>query len=610
MAQICQTVLTLDATAAGNLKEGINFTKSPDGRCFIIYKYQKTIRACRNQCKHQGGLFIKDIEDMDGSTVRCTKHNWKLNVATMQYVNPPDSFLQDELVEVEQSADGSLKLLELDPPDPWTTDPRPVQELQPGEITLTYLTHACMELKARDKIMMFDPWLTGPAFARGWWLLHEPPKDAMERLCQADLIYISHMHSDHLSYPTLQLLAEKRPDIPIYVGDTSRPVFWYLDRSGVNLTNINVVPFGIWQNVDEHLRFMILMDGIHPEMDTCLIVEYKGHMILNTVDCTRPNNGRLPQNVDVMMSDFAGGASGFPMTFHQGKYTESWKADFIKTERKKLLNYKAQLVNSLQPKVYCPFAGYFTEAHPADSYIRTINTKNNPVELNALIKKTCPNIITWTPLPGSKLDLAKALTHNKDAISEPPSGTKVFKDSWNFDLYVDKLNAAISSEIFEHKSWIQFYYNWAGFQNYNLVIRIIETDDEFQPMDGGYDYLVDFLDLSFPSTRPQREHAYLEIQNRVGVMRHVVLNGLLWDDLYIGFNNRISRDPDIYHHRFWNHFQSELPLSAPDWEDFLRNHSAPRSANTHLMRHNFNSVFSYLWRKFCLLLGRVVSYFS
>lgn len=46
-----------------------------------------------------------------------------------------------------------------------------------------------------------------------------------------------------------------------------------------------------------------------------------GHMILNTVDCTRPNNGRLPHGVDVMLSDFAGGASGFPMTFTGGKYT-------------------------------------------------------------------------------------------------------------------------------------------------------------------------------------------------------------------------------------------------------------------------------------------------
>lgn len=42
----------------------------------------------------------------------------------------------------------------------------------------------------------------------------------------------------------------------------------------------------------------------------------------------------------------------------------------------------------------------------------------------------------------------------------------------------------------------------------------------------------------------------LKLKNRVSVMRYVVLHGRLWDDLYIGFQNRISRDPDIYHHRY------------------------------------------------------------
>ncbi|MCJ8742889.1 hypothetical protein PDJAM_G00087390 [Pangasius djambal] len=473
----------------------------------------------------------------------------RLYTADLIYISHMHSdHLSTCVYEVVRCEDGGLEFVELDPPDPWTADPRPAEELQPGEVTLTYITHACVEVKAGSKRMMFDPWLVGPAFARGWWLLHEPPSDALERLYTADLIYISHMHSDHLSYPTLNLLAERRPDLPIYVGNTERPVFWYLEKSGVNLTNVNVVPFGIWQNVDEHLRFMILMDGIHPEMDTCIIVEYKGHMILNTVDCTRPNNGRLPHGVDVMLSDFAGGASGFPMTFTGGKYTESWKINFIKTERRKLLNYKAQLVKSLRPKVYSPIAGYFTEAHPSDRYIKETNKKNDPVELNRLINQTCPEIFTWTPVPGAVLDLCLALTQ-RDAVTEPPSGTKIFKDSWDFNVYLDKLNTAVSSQIFRHKSWTVFYYQWAGFRNYNLVIRVIETDDEFQPLKDGYDYLVDFLDLTFPSSRPDREHSYLEVKNRVNVMRYVVLHGLLWDDLYIGFNNRISRDPDIYHHK-------------------------------------------------------------
>uniref|UniRef100_A0A8C6UKK0 Cytidine monophosphate-N-acetylneuraminic acid hydroxylase n=1 Tax=Neogobius melanostomus TaxID=47308 RepID=A0A8C6UKK0_9GOBI len=329
-SQTAKVVLSLDAHAVDSLKDGVNFKKNPeDSKCYIIYKSEEGLRACKNQCKHQGGLFIKDIEDLDGKTVKCTKHNWKLNVSTMKYVNPPDSFLQDEL-EVEALEGGGLQLLELDPEDP-------------SGRGVTYLTHACMELQLGSCRFLFDPWLQGPAFARGWWLLHEPPADWSDRLCGADLVYISHMHSDHLSYPTLKVLSERRPDMPIYVGDTSRPVFWSV--SGANHGFVN-----------EHLRFMILMDGVHPEMDTCIIVQYKGHMILNTVDCTRPNGGRLPRDVALMMSDFAGGASGFPMTFYGGKYTDSWKAQFVKNERKKLLNYKASLVKSLQPKVYCPFA--------------------------------------------------------------------------------------------------------------------------------------------------------------------------------------------------------------------------------------------------------------
>ncbi|XP_069012568.1 cytidine monophosphate-N-acetylneuraminic acid hydroxylase isoform X1 [Embiotoca jacksoni] len=578
-SQRATVVLSLDAEAVGSLKEGVNFKKNPeDAKCYIIYKSNDGLKACRNQCKHQGGLFIKDIEDLDGRTVKCTKHNWKLNVSNMKYMNPPDSFLQDEL-EVEISDDGGLQLLELKPIDPWLADPREPLELQEGEVKVAYITHACMELQLGQRRFMFDPWLKGPAFARGWWLLHEPPPDSLDRLCAADLIYISHMHSDHLSFPTLKVLSERRPDVPIYVGDTLRPVFWYLQQSQVKLTNINVIPFGVWQNIDDHLRFMILMDGVHPEMDTCIIVDYKGHMILNTVDCTRPNGGRLPQNVDLMLSDFAGGASGFPMTFYGGKYNDSWKAQFIKNERKKLLNYKALLVKSLQPKIYCPFAGYFVEAHPSDRYMKDTNVKNTAEDLSALINELAPNILTWTPKPGAVLDLGLALRDHTnrlttvqalEAITNPPANTKIYKDSWEFDLYVDELNSAISSEIFKHQSWIQFYYTWAGFRNYNLVVRVIETDDNFESLTGGYDYLVDFLDLSFPTTRPDREHSYVEIKNRIGVMRYVVLHGRLWDDLYIGFQNRISRDPDIYHHKFWNHFQTELPVCRPDWDWLLQ----------------------------------------
>lgn len=43
------------------------------------------------------------------------------------------------------------------------------------------------------------------------------------------------------------------------------------------------------------------------------------------------------------------------------------------------------------------------------------------------------------------------------------------------------------------------------------MCQVIETDDDFMPLDGGYDYLVDFMDLSFPDKRPERDHPYEEV---------------------------------------------------------------------------------------------------
>lgn len=44
------------------------------------------------------------------------------------------------------------------------------------------------------------------------------------------------------------------------------------------------------------------------------------------------------------------------------------------------------------------------------------------------------------------------------------------------------------------------------------MLEVMETDDSFEALTDGYDYLVDFLDLSFPKKRPDREHSYIEVR--------------------------------------------------------------------------------------------------
>ena len=85
-------------------------------------------------------------------------------------------------------------------------------------------------------------------------------------LLLGDLVTFQPFHPSDPSYPTLKELAGRRPDIPIYVGNTERPVFWNLNQSGVQLTNINIVPFGIWQQVRYlcfFLYFPVMLSGLN-----------------------------------------------------------------------------------------------------------------------------------------------------------------------------------------------------------------------------------------------------------------------------------------------------------------------------------------------------------
>lgn len=65
--QTAEILLCLSPVEVANLKEGINFFRNKStGQDYILYKSKTRLKACKNMCKHQGGLFIKDIEDLDG----------------------------------------------------------------------------------------------------------------------------------------------------------------------------------------------------------------------------------------------------------------------------------------------------------------------------------------------------------------------------------------------------------------------------------------------------------------------------------------------------------------------------------------------------------------
>ena len=59
------------------------------------------------------------------------------------------------------------------------------------ETQLTWYGHAAFNIKTpTGKVLLIDPWVTNPAFARG--------KDELTSLDRVDLIFLTHGHSDHV----------------------------------------------------------------------------------------------------------------------------------------------------------------------------------------------------------------------------------------------------------------------------------------------------------------------------------------------------------------------------------------------------------------------------
>lgn len=77
-----------------------------------------------------------------------------------------------------------------------------------------------------------------------------------------------------------------------------------------------------------------------------------------------------------------------------------------------------------------------------------------------------------------------------------------FKDVW-------VLHSLGFLEDFDHQTYMLLAFTMLSFA------QMIETDEDFSPFPGGYDYLVDFLDLSFPKERPSREHPYEEVSSKL-----------------------------------------------------------------------------------------------
>jgi UDP-MurNAc hydroxylase len=66
----------------------------------------------------------------------------------------------------------------------------------------TIVSHACLDVRAKGKRLVIDPWLNEPTYWSAWW--HAPPPVFDDGIFNADYIYITHWHFDHFDPRTLK----------------------------------------------------------------------------------------------------------------------------------------------------------------------------------------------------------------------------------------------------------------------------------------------------------------------------------------------------------------------------------------------------------------------
>ena len=522
-----------------SLKPGLNWL---DGGSVALWKANDgTCRATRNRCRHMSAPMRGDAS----GTLVCPRHGWTLDLPTMTYANPRG--LRQEALSIEE-CDGVRRLYDVI--SDLTLEGGTEEPLEAGELTLRFYAHACLEITGGGTRLFTDPWLQGPAFTRGWWLIHTPPIHWLERLASADAVFISHNHSDHLNPPTLRDVVRVNPDLPIYVpAYESGSCLRELEILGFR--NVRAIPFDRWFEVGDGLRARILQDQTDRD-DAALLVDYRGHRILNTVDCHNLP-APLPRPVDVLLTQFTSGASGYPVCWGELLGHEAIRK-IVATNQALCRRLTMERIEKTQARHYVPFAGYFDEAHPADTEIRNLNRKVSAEDLARRVEARFEGTRVWLPQPGATLDLANGqIEESSRRAPTPPAGMQ----RWLKEIETDAAFAPL-----QDLDGIQRYFDWAGYRG-DLVLHVIETSDDFHQEQRHL--WIDFRSGQVTTNPPERPLPYLRMRVRTDVFRHVLRRRRSWEEISIGFQARFFRDPDVYHFDFWNHFQNHLPREPVPW---------------------------------------------
>ena len=209
--------------------------------------------------------------------------------------------------------------------------------------------------------ILCDPWLEGEEYI-GSWAIYPPYDFKPEKFSDVDFIYVSHIHSDHVSTKTLSKLNK---NIPILIHNFPEKFLKNkIERLGFKTIELE---HGIRIKIKKNMHLNILAaDNCDPnicgsimgcglsefkyqttQIDTIAVFDNQNQVIVNTNDCpydiaksTTSSIKSMYGNIDLLLVGYVA-ASSWPHCYNLPK--EEKKSAAILKQQKKLETIKAYL---------------------------------------------------------------------------------------------------------------------------------------------------------------------------------------------------------------------------------------------------------------------------
>ena len=254
-----------------------------------------------------------------------------------------------------------------------------------------YIYSACIEIETNNLRILCDPWFAEGIFDGSWY--HFPKiTNPLKLIKEPDIIYISHIHSDHYDPNFLKKLFKKYGKKPILIANFKENYLLLKSR----FDGIEAIPTDYKKIKTTNIHIIPNDTGSKSDIDSALLVncEKSNKTVLNLNDnLWNPKQNKKLKNLinkytnqlDLIALSYAG-AGPYPQTYYN-----------VKTERKKLIKlgiikknhffwrYK-RICKFFPSKYHLPFAGSYILGGKLH-YLNKYRGVSDPVEVTKFDKK-------------------------------------------------------------------------------------------------------------------------------------------------------------------------------------------------------------------------------